>query len=65
VIEDVQWRNYDGDIGSGPDLDGWDDDARTWGYSMDKGDAKTAANAALRLLCKIAELPLDVRVVIK
>ena len=56
-IQDAGFRAYDADLGPVPDVDG-----ETWGYSRDQGGADEGANQALRLLCKIAELPINVRV---
>lgn len=57
-IQDAGYRAYDADLGPVPDVG----EGRTWGYSRNQGGAKEAANQALRLLCEIAELPIDVRV---
>lgn len=63
AISDAGWRLNDGDLGSEPDVAGpADDPGNTWGYSADSGGASEAADRALRLLCAIAEAPIDVRV---
>lgn len=58
-IADAGWRAYDGDLGPEPTVGA--DDA-VWGYSRDHGGAQEGANQALRLLCKIVELPINTRV---
>jgi hypothetical protein len=63
AISEAGWRHYDGDTGPEPESEGWlDVAAGSWGYSVDRGDSAEAADAALRLLCTIAELPMDVQV---
>ena len=63
AISDAGWRLNDGDLGPEPDVDGSaDEPGNTWGYSADNGGASEAADRALRLLCAIAEAPIDVRV---
>ncbi len=65
AICDAGWRLNDGDLGPEPDVDGSaDDPGSTWGYSADRGDASDAAHAALRLLCAIADVPIDVSVIV-
>ncbi len=62
AIDEARWRLLEAGAGPAPDLEGSTDEAaESWGFSIDGGDAKTAADAALRLLCRIAELPIDVR----
>ena len=60
-IQDAGYRAYDADLGPVPDVG----DGQTWGYSRDQGGAREAADQAFRLLCKIAELPFDVRVILR
>lgn len=54
-------RNRDTGSGPGPESP-VDESADSWGYSVYSGDSKAAADAALRLLCTIADIPIDVRV---
>lgn len=58
-IADAGWRAYDGDLGPEPTV-GEDDEI--WGYLRDHGGAQAAADQALRLLCEIADLPINSRV---
>lgn len=63
LVDEINWRRYENDLGPRPDLEeDLDTPGQIWGYSIDRGDVEAAADAALRLLCKIAEAPIDARV---
>ncbi len=63
AVHDAGWRLIDQDMGSGPDLDGPSADPHSlWGFTADRGGRNDAADAALRLLCTIAEAPVDLHV---
>lgn len=62
AINDAGWRLADMDLSSGPDVEGAPDDQdTTWGFAASRGTAEEATERAFRLLCTIAEAPLDVR----
>lgn len=58
-IANAGYSAYDADLGPVPAID---DNDETWAYSRNQGGSKEGANQALRLICKIVELPLNIRV---
>ena len=63
AISDAAWRHYDADTGSSAAPNNpTEDDADVWGFSVHRGNADDAAQAALQLLCTITGAPIEVRV---